>query len=154
MSITVDIQYHINFRCTAYWLHSCNSQSDPPDKSRTHRAPCLVITILLTVFPELYFTSPGLLNNPLQYQWSCRKQSLSHTVGKTINWLFLSVEQILNIYLMYITFSLAFILLKINFKNILRCENITHLTTRIFCSTFNNSKQLDRLLICRMLLLK
>lgn len=39
-----------------YILH--NSQSDYPNKSCIQLTPCVVIIIVLTVFPLLYFTSP------------------------------------------------------------------------------------------------
>ena len=40
-------------------------QSVPPDISSTHLAPYTVITIVLTIFPVLYFMSPWLLYNYL-----------------------------------------------------------------------------------------
>ena len=40
-----------------------NLRSDHLNKSCAHLTPHMVITILLTVFPVLYFTSPGLLCN-------------------------------------------------------------------------------------------
>ena len=43
--------------------HLCNLQSVLPDISSTNLAPYKVITILLTVFPTLYFTAPWLFCN-------------------------------------------------------------------------------------------
>ena len=40
-----------------------NLQSDPPDKSNIHLVLYIVVTVLLTVFPVLYFTSPWLFCN-------------------------------------------------------------------------------------------
>ena len=60
LSITVYIQYYFvvcSFRCTAQWLITL--QGVPSDISSTHLAPHIVITVLLTVFPMLYFTSCG-----------------------------------------------------------------------------------------------
>lgn len=44
---------------------SYTSQSVPPDTSSTHLAPYVVIAMLLTRFPKLHLTSPGLF-------WNCQ----------------------------------------------------------------------------------
>ena len=62
ISITVYIQYYFvlvsGVRHSAGTIIDCTSQSVPPDVSSTHLAPNIVITILLTRFPMLYFTFP------------------------------------------------------------------------------------------------
>ena len=40
-----------------------NILCDHPDKSRTHLTPDIVIRILLTIFPMLYFTFSGVILN-------------------------------------------------------------------------------------------
>ena len=54
--------------------HLCNLQSDHPEKLSTRKAPYIVIRILLTIFPMLYFTCPWLfcdyqfvLHNPFSF---------------------------------------------------------------------------------------
>ena len=38
--------------------HLCHLQSDHPSKSSTHLRPYIIVTVLVTVFPVLYFASP------------------------------------------------------------------------------------------------
>ena len=61
-STTIDIQYYNSFRYTTQWL-DINLPSNHPDKSHTHLTLCIVISILLTIFPMLYFTFPWLFCN-------------------------------------------------------------------------------------------
>ena len=49
--------------CSTVVRQSHTLQSAPPDTSSTHLVPCTVTTILLTVFPVLYFTSLQLFCN-------------------------------------------------------------------------------------------
>ena len=65
ISIILDIQHYVSFRCT-YNIEIrrlYNLKSDHPNKSSTHLTPCIVITVLLTIFPMPYFTSPWLFCN-------------------------------------------------------------------------------------------
>ena len=65
ISITVYIQYY--FVLISGVQHSgwkpCTLKSDPPDISSTHLSPYVVIIILLTIIPVMYFTSQWLYCN-------------------------------------------------------------------------------------------
>ena len=64
--ITVDLQYYFVLVSGVQQSGSTiiyTLQSDHPDISRTHLTPYIVITIILTIFPMLYFTSPWLFCN-------------------------------------------------------------------------------------------
>ena len=62
-SITVDT-YCIGFRCTVQWLDIYITYVViPSHNANTHLAPYIVITILLTIFPMLYFISQRLFCN-------------------------------------------------------------------------------------------
>ena len=61
LSITVDIQYCISFRCITKWFY--NYVTYKVGNSSTDLAPYVVIITLLTIFPMLYFTSPWLFCN-------------------------------------------------------------------------------------------
>lgn len=56
----------ISFGCTAQQIDipvGCKVQPAPSDTSGAHPAPQVVVTILLTILPTLYFPSPGLCRN-------------------------------------------------------------------------------------------
>ena len=66
------ILFYVGFRYIAQWLDN-QILYKFPDTSSTHLAPYIIITILLTKFPVLYFTSPcqyGLLNPFTFFTWS------------------------------------------------------------------------------------
>ena len=59
LSVTVDIQCYISFRCTQLIWYLYNLHSDHPNKSSTHHI------ILSTIFLMLYFTFPWIF-----FSWS------------------------------------------------------------------------------------
>ena len=54
------ILFSISFRWTASWLDNLHFTKYFPNISSTHLVPYIVITVLLSIFPMLYFTSPWL----------------------------------------------------------------------------------------------
>lgn len=66
-SITVDTLYQFQVYNIAV-RHLYNIQTDSPDKSSTYLTPYIVITVLLIIFPVLYFTGSCFV---IYYLWIC-----------------------------------------------------------------------------------
>ena len=62
-SSTVNIQYHISFRCTIWWLDIYIAYEVITWASPVPIRHLWIITLLLTIFPGLYFTFLWLLKN-------------------------------------------------------------------------------------------